>query len=848
MPAERAGYTVTMFVIDVGPSMGGLRTHDPDGNELPQEITNLQWGLQFVKLKIQEMIFNGRKTDQCGVILFGSDKTRNIVNKRMKDGYERVEEYITIAQPNAATLAKLDALVPSDEPGDALDAVIVAVETQDTHLASKRTWTRKMMLITDGDSPIEVEDLPETIKRINSLNIAVTIVGIDFDDEEYPYTQDDKSHIKRENEFFYTRFIEGLDHGVVGTCAFALREIARPDIKFTKSTLMGTTLRLGDTQSRPEEAIEINIKTSKCTALNRPKSWKKFGIRKKIPADDISDEGEQDEMDVDDPARPPKKVNFVQLKMHTEYYVDRRDHNSEDDVKIEEQEAQLEENEDEDLTGTNKIAPGLEQVDKETLIRGFKYGTTYVPCPDGQFDRLPTTKGIDICGFFPAKNFRRELSMGEIQYVWGDPSQPEQQVAISSIAQAMYEKNVMAIARWVSKDGMDAKMGVLAPCIDEGVDCLLWAQMPFADDVRKYTFASLDNLVSKKGEVLKEHPYLPTEKQLEVMDDFVDAMDLMNAGEKDDDGNRGPWFDTRLSYNPAIHRIKQAQFHAAVVSDLNVNPVPPPHPELLTYFEPPRRVLKRARDAIEACKAEFKVKQVPKRVARARNDGHVHARDDDDEMLLLDVKAPLRISQSQSALGASPANKAKAKAAETDGSATEDDSDAEDLLAASAKPSAAADAPRPDKRGHNPLPTPARSISPEIDPARAPGRIIGATRPLDDFSANIARGDMVSKAVEDLGVVIIEIVMRPFASRRHAELMQCLETLRDTCLKEDEIDAWNTFMKDLKDKCTSEPGNRQFWAEVRTVGRPMSLISDKEAEEHGGTSDVSESGAIKFLD
>lgn len=49
-------YTVTMFVIDVGPSMGQLRTHDPDGNELPQEITNLQWGLQFVKLKIQEMV------------------------------------------------------------------------------------------------------------------------------------------------------------------------------------------------------------------------------------------------------------------------------------------------------------------------------------------------------------------------------------------------------------------------------------------------------------------------------------------------------------------------------------------------------------------------------------------------------------------------------------------------------------------------------------------------------------------------------------------------------------------------------------------------------------------------
>jgi ATP-dependent DNA helicase 2 subunit 2 len=60
--------------------------------------------------------------------------------------------------------------------------------------------------------------------------------------------------------------------------------------------------------------------------------------------------------------------------------------------------------------------------------------------------------------------------------------------------------------------------------------------MPFADDVRKYTFASLDNLVSKKGELITEHPYLPTEEQLDAMDKFVDSMDLMDAGDKDQDG------------------------------------------------------------------------------------------------------------------------------------------------------------------------------------------------------------------------------------------------------------------------------------------------------------------------
>jgi ATP-dependent DNA helicase 2 subunit 2 len=60
--------------------------------------------------------------------------------------------------------------------------------------------------------------------------------------------------------------------------------------------------------------------------------------------------------------------------------------------------------------------------------------------------------------------------------------------------------------------------------------------MPFADDVRRYTFASLNKLVSKKGELITEHPYLPTEEQVDAMDKFVDYMDVMDAGDKDVDG------------------------------------------------------------------------------------------------------------------------------------------------------------------------------------------------------------------------------------------------------------------------------------------------------------------------
>ena len=152
--------------------------------------------------------------------------------------------------------------------------------------------------------------------------------------------------------------------------------------------------------------------------------------------------------------------------------------------------------------------------------------------------------------------------------------------------------------------------------------------MPFADDVRKYTFPSLSKLINKNGEVVTEHPYLPTEEQQDAMDEFVDAMDLMEAV-KNDEGfafppfplpvlrvthiclcrEREPWFDPRDSFNPALHRTKQAQLHAGAVTDLKRQPLPPPHPDLLKYFEPPAKLLKKARAAIDGARTAFKVKE-----------------------------------------------------------------------------------------------------------------------------------------------------------------------------------------------------------------------------------------------
>lgn len=208
------------------------------------------------------------------------------------------------------------------------------------------------------------------------------------------------TYVQLVNEQFYHKLTSNMKNGVLGTCALALRETTRPDIKQTKSTLMGTVLRLGDVDTKSDEALEIVIKTSKCTALSRPKGWKKFAVRERL-ADE--DEEMPDVHSQEDGA----KVTYAQLKMRTEYLVDRGggDEDKDGDVKMEDDDdLLLDEDASEKEKKEREKAEQLEKVEKEQLVRGFKYGTTYAPCPDGQFPRLHTKKGIDICGFFPAKN------------------------------------------------------------------------------------------------------------------------------------------------------------------------------------------------------------------------------------------------------------------------------------------------------------------------------------------------------------------------------------------------------------------------------------------------------------
>ena len=118
---------------------------------------------------------------------------------------------------------------------------------------------------------------------------------------------------------------------------------------------------------------------------------------------------------------------------------------------------------------------------------------------------------------------------------------------------SMISKPVLAIIRKVTKDDSPPKMGVACARSIDQIDYLVWVrvraylsvidlplsrplQMPFAEDLRRFSFASLDIIKDRKGVQKKTHPLLPTPSMMSAMEKLVDSYDLSDAGPKDEDG------------------------------------------------------------------------------------------------------------------------------------------------------------------------------------------------------------------------------------------------------------------------------------------------------------------------
>ncbi|KAI3393313.1 hypothetical protein diail_4446 [Diaporthe ilicicola] len=562
-----------VYIVDLGSTMSNRNNGRSE--------SDLDYSMRYVWDKIATTAQASRKTWNVGVVGLRTDGTLN--DYQDGDGYNNISVLKKLGPVELSQLKELTKLIkPSNtEFGDAMSAIIVAAEMIGD-LTKKLKYTRRIYLVTDGQGPIDGDDVEQISSRLNELDIELIVLGVDFDEPEYGFKEEDKSQLKATNEAILKSLVDKCNNGTFGTLAEAVGELDIPRVKPVRLVKSyDGPLTLGN----PEQfasATRINVERWPVTKVNRPAAATSVTVKSESTATQSTQtlDEEMDGVVYDDP-------QFNSVKQHRTYKIN------------------------------DPSAPGGKRdVEFEELNKGYAYGSSAVLIPDFDWGltSLEAVKDFSIMGFVHMNKIEPFLTLGETSVTVARPYDEESKLALSALIHALYESETYAIARLVSKDNKDPVVLLMRPSIEPDFECLYDAPLPFAEDVRPYRFPPLDKVVTVTGKVLTEHPrLLPDDKLNKAMSDYVDAMDISEF-DHDEEGNPAEYAALQDLYSPIIHRVNQAVRARAVAPDGDIASVPD---ILKKYSGPPEMLIKEARPQIDALRKVADLKKVaPKAQSR----------------------------------------------------------------------------------------------------------------------------------------------------------------------------------------------------------------------------------------
>ncbi|KAG6038530.1 hypothetical protein E4U41_004123 [Claviceps citrina] len=559
----------TVFILDLGASMAA---HHSGRNE-----SDLDWSMRYVWDKITDIVAANRKTLCVGVVGLRTDETDNGLQEA--DGYENISVIQNLSNVTMSGLRALQSAIRPSQTmaGDAISAIVVAIDMIDT-FTKKLKWIRKIVLVTDGRGELDADDIGDIAQKMNDSNIQLTILGVDFDDAEYGFKEEDKPLTKAENERILKALSMECKGGVFATIAEAIHEIDIPRVKSVKpyKTYEGA-LVLGDPE-KFSAAMCIYVERYFKTHIARPLAASTVVVK--------SEQATQSNQTLDED--PMDGIEFSAVKQARTYKVN------------------------------DPNAPGGKRdVEFESLAKGYEYGRTAVHISESEYNitKLETEKSFSIVGFVLREKYEHFLNMGEVCVTHASKNDVKSEVALSSLIWALLELESYAVARIVTKDGKDPLLVLLIPHVEPDFECLYDIPLPFAEDVRTYQFPPLDKVITMSGQVLTKHRLLPSDELSQAMSAYVDSMDL-SAYQLDDDGNPTEYAPIDETFNPAIHRVSNAVKMRATHPD---KPVPDIPATLLRYASPPEGLVEKAQSRIDNLIEVAEVKKVPPKAKGRRN-------------------------------------------------------------------------------------------------------------------------------------------------------------------------------------------------------------------------------------
>ncbi|CAN8097257.1 unnamed protein product [Discula destructiva] len=571
----------TVYIVDLGPSMGDCHNGRTE--------SDLDWGMRYMWDKITTTAQAARKTWSVGVLGVRTDETKNrYAEDENNKGYDNIAVLKELGPVSLPEIKDLKArLRPSGtESGDAMSAIVLATEMINEFTTNAKgkplLYKREVYLITDGTAAIDDDDVDEIADRLNDVGVKLTVVGVDFDDSEYGFKEEDKPTVKEQNERTLKSLVDKCKDGLLATMAEAVEALATPRVKLVHLVKKYEgPLTLGNPEAFPT-ALSFNVVRWPVTKVSAAPSASTVVLKSDLT-------GTQSTTTLDNEDGLVNDSEFNSVKQHRSYKVH------------------------------DPTAPGEKrEVEFEELERGYSYGSTAVHVAEAEWDvtKLETFRDFSIIGFIANDKIEPFVGLGDTSLTLANPSDTNSTIGLSALIHALYELDQCAIARFVTKNGKDPEILLLRPSVEPDIECLYDVPLPFAEDARLYRFPPLDKVMTITGKTLTEHRLLPDDKLMRAMGAFVESMDISALG-RDNEGNPAEYAPLDDLYSPVIHRVNQAVRARAVQED---GPIEEIAPVLLKYSQPPSGVIKQAKRKIDGLIEAADVKKAPEKKKFRRQD------------------------------------------------------------------------------------------------------------------------------------------------------------------------------------------------------------------------------------
>ncbi|XP_051937424.1 X-ray repair cross-complementing protein 5 [Hippocampus zosterae] len=530
-----------VLCMDVGLSMS---------NSAPGEDSPFELSKQVIQKFVQRQVFAEVK-DELALVLFGTDSTNNPL---AQDGrYQNITVHRNLMVPDFELLEEIENQVhPENQQADWLDALVVCMDLLQTGIKGKRYDQLNIYFLSDLGVEANSEELDVIVENLKQVDITLQFF-LPFSAEEEsvdeagdagrggPGARGSGKGLSREQKI-------GLE--MVKHIMLSLDEQDGLDQIYTFRNAIEGLCMFKSTERRPMawpcqltigSALSIRIVGYKAVTEEKlKKTW--------LTVDALSHKRDH-------------------IKKETVYCLD-------DDNETE--------------------------VQKDDLIQGFCYGSDIVPFSKVDQEQMKYKhdgKCFAVLGFTNQNLVPRHSFMGmQTIKIFAPGDDQHAGVALSALIRALDELKMVAIVRYAYDRRCNPQIGAAFPCIKLNYECLIYVQLPFMEDLRHFTYASLN---CKK--------FSPSDTQLQAVDSLIDSMMLVD---KDEDGNLKDLFKVHHIPNPAFQRLFQCLHHRAV------NPgtaLPPMEPWLVALLDRPDVIKERCGVPLDAVKKVFPLKVMEKK-------------------------------------------------------------------------------------------------------------------------------------------------------------------------------------------------------------------------------------------